>query len=407
MAESRGSKVNPNDQGGGEPSPDIETKVNYMQSQICDISSVLQKLTWTLDRLVDKDHDMTDCRSEYSDYRTIDGVSEPGENRHTLRSSDANQSQFCSFDSRTPVHPHIVLDRTPDFNPYRPNYENQNQTRQTVRAKPDTYDGRSSWTDFITQFEIVCRLNNWSSEIKALQLAACLRGSARSVLTDLRPHQLDDYYELKFVLQTRFEPKNQTEMYRAELNSRYRKRDESLPELAQDIKRLARLAYPTAPCEVRDTLAYKCFRDALHDQDMEWAICQSASENIDEALNLALKFEAFKMSRNRKYTNTPHLRHQQEICDQSYQDLYVIGENSRTNVSRSEKETKKCFYCGKPGHFKNKCKKRLYDIQSGKLNTSSQRMYDRSNFAERSETSEIIRVRDCANGPLNDQRLSL
>lgn len=99
-----------------------------------------------------------------------------------------------------------------------------------------------------------------------------MRGTARSVLTDIRPHQLDDYYELKFVLQTRFGPKNQTEMYRAEMNSRYRSRDERLSELAQDIKRLARLAYPTAPCEVSDTLAYKCFRNALHDQDMEWAI---------------------------------------------------------------------------------------------------------------------------------------
>lgn len=177
---------------------------------------------------------------------------------HTLP-NDVDQSHFRSFDSRTQTHSNNVCVDRPNFQ-FRSNSENQPQaqtkTRQTVIAKPDTYDGRSSWTDFITQFEIVCRLNNWSSEIKALQLAACLRGTARSVLTDLRPHQLDDYYELKFVLQTRFEPKNQTKMYRAEMNSRYQRRDESISELAQDIKRLARLAYPTAPCEVRDTLAY-------------------------------------------------------------------------------------------------------------------------------------------------------
>jgi hypothetical protein len=51
---------------------DIETKVNTLQSQIYDISSVLPNLTRTLDRLADKDRDMNDTRSEYSDYRTVD-----------------------------------------------------------------------------------------------------------------------------------------------------------------------------------------------------------------------------------------------------------------------------------------------------------------------------------------------
>lgn len=362
MSESRGSNLNPNDQGGGEPSPDIETKVNTLQSQISDISTVLEKLTRTLDRFVNKDRDMTDCRGEFSDYRTIVRVSENDVNMHTL-TNDADQSHIRSFDARTQTHSNNVCVYRPIFQFRSKNQaQSQTQTRQTTVAKPDTYDGRSSWTDFITQFEIVCRLNNWSSEIKALQLAACLRGTARSVLTDLRPHQLDDYYELKFVLQTRFEPKNQTEMSRAEMNSRYQRKDESLSELAQYIKRLARLDYPTAPCEVGDTLAYNCFRYAFHDQDMEWAICQWASENIDEALNLALKYEAFKMSRNRKYTNAQNLRYQQEICDHSSQDLYVIGENSKTSVSRSDpsnqrNDVKKCFYCGKPGHFQNKCRK--------------------------------------------------
>lgn len=139
-------------------------------------------------------------------------------NMHTLP-NDADQLHFRSFDSRTQTHSNnLCVDRL-NFQ-FRSNIENQaqsqSQTRQTVVAKPDTY--------------------NWSSEIKALQLAASLRGSARSVLsvlTDLRPHQLEDYYELKFVFQTRFEPKNQTEMYRAKLNDRYRRRDESPSELAQ------------------------------------------------------------------------------------------------------------------------------------------------------------------------------
>jgi hypothetical protein len=141
-------------------------------------------------------------------------------------------------------------------------------------------------------------------------------------------------------------------MHRAEMNSRYRRRDESLSELAQDIKRLARLANPTTPCEVRDTLAYKCFSDALHDQAIKWAICQCTSENIDEALNLVLKYEAFKMSRKRKYASTQYVQQQREVCDHGSQVLYAIDEHSQTHVSQSDRnDAKKCFDCGKPGHF--------------------------------------------------------
>jgi hypothetical protein len=90
-------------------------------------------------------------------------------------------------------------------------------------------------------------------------------------------------------------------MYRAQMNARIR----TNTDLAQDVKRLVRLAYPTAPSEVRGSLEYRCFRDALNDHEMEWTVCQSSSECIEEALNLALKYEAFQMSRHRKSTRQP------------------------------------------------------------------------------------------------------
>jgi hypothetical protein len=45
----------------------------------------------------------------------------------------------------------------------------------------------------------------------------------------------------------------------SQIDARIRKKGETLPELAQDIKRLVRLAYPNAPVEVRDSLAYRSF----------------------------------------------------------------------------------------------------------------------------------------------------
>lgn len=48
---------------------------------------------------------------------------------------------------------------------------------------------------------------------------------------------------------------------------------------------------------------------------MEWAICQCASEIIDEALNIALKYETFKMSRNTQILN---------ICDTSKRFVTIV-----------------------------------------------------------------------------------
>ena len=76
------------------------------------------------------------------------------------------------------------------------------------------------------------------------------------------------------ILTKRFEPQNQCGIYKAQLNERIRKREEGLLELAQDIKRLTRMAYPSAFIDVRDILSKDSFVEALNDADMELFICQ-------------------------------------------------------------------------------------------------------------------------------------
>jgi hypothetical protein len=90
-----------------------------------------------------------------------------------------------------------------------------------------------------------------------------------------------------------------------QVDARIRKRGESLPALAQDVKRLIRLAHPSAPVEIHDKLSYRAFRNALNDHDLEWAMVQSNIESIDEALHLTLKYEAYNMSKRK-----PSLRYQ-------------------------------------------------------------------------------------------------
>ena len=108
------------------------------------------------------------------------------------------------------------------------------------RIRPSPYDGVSSWDDYRAQFELVAELNRWDNCTKAIYLAASLQGSARATLGDLDPRKRKDFSALIEALESRFGSKHQTEMYRAQLRCRTRKRDETLPQLAQAIQRLTR-----------------------------------------------------------------------------------------------------------------------------------------------------------------------
>ena len=172
------------------------------------------------------------------------------------------------------------------------------------QTKAHSYDGKNSWNDYMVHFETVANLNNWSGKIKAMKLIACMQDAALSTLGDINTNSPPSYEDLVSTLSKRFEPKNQMELHRSQMDARVRKKGESLPELVQDIKRLVRLAYPNAQQDVRDSLAYRTFRDALNDRDLAFGLCQGNVDTIDEALNLALKYEAFNQSYRK-----PALRH--------------------------------------------------------------------------------------------------
>ena len=127
--------------------------------------------------------------------------------------------------------------------------------RRRKQKKVANYDGKTSWEDYHVQFELVAALNGWDEETKALELATSLRGTAQSTLADLDPDKRTDYQSLVSALSARFEPENQADMYLAEIRTRTRLKSETLPELGQVMKRLARYALPSAPSSVRQWLA--------------------------------------------------------------------------------------------------------------------------------------------------------
>ena len=195
------------------------------------------------------------------------------------------QSDQFETTERYPVHP----ERARQFDTQIPTAAGGGKPN----IKPATYDGLSSWQDYKSHFDACAMLGKWSELEKGLYLAVSLRGQAQGVLGNLSGEELHNYDELVKTLSERFAPPNQTELYRAQLRERTKKATESLPELGQSIRRLTNLAYPTAPFDVRETLAKEQFLDALSDSDMRLRIKQARPRDLNEAIRHAVELEAY------------------------------------------------------------------------------------------------------------------
>ncbi|KAJ8038019.1 hypothetical protein HOLleu_18984 [Holothuria leucospilota] len=170
-------------------------------------------------------------------------------------------------------------------------------------TRPPPYDGTGDWHDYAIQFELISELNGWDLITKGMQLATSLRGNALAVLGDLDSHKRRNYESLVDALTRRFGSKNQTELHRVELKNKQRKKGETLPELAQSVRRLSKLAYPDAKNDLQETLARDHFIDALADSDLRWGIYQSRPRCLNDAVKTAIEFEAFRKAENQRNIN--------------------------------------------------------------------------------------------------------
>ena len=232
------------------------------------------------------------------------------------------------------------------------------------------YDGKTSWADYLFQFNIVARLNSWDDSQKAMELATSLEGNARAILADLSPDQQLNFEALVGKLTQRFEPEGQLGIYQSQLQSRRRKRSDSIPELIQEISRLVRKAYPAADDQTRSYMAVSSFISALGNQAQELFVYQKDPKNLEEAGRAALSFETFRAARTK---DAPSVRVQQsgnlssdppkwaqdwmtriekmerQLSNWNWKPDKGRGANSESLNSRARRPGS-CFHCGVTGH---------------------------------------------------------
>ncbi|GFX01388.1 transposon Tf2-6 polyprotein [Trichonephila clavipes] len=240
--------------------------------------------------------------------------------------------------------------------------------------KLSTYDGKSSWQVYKTQFSIVADANQWDSQTKACQLAASLRADAADILQTLPETQRLDIDALVNALELRFGEKCVKDYSRLQLKSRQQKVSETLQELATDVERLSHLAFSDCPTEVREVLALQHFIDGVRDPEIQKALRMADLKDLKGALVFAMKFEAAQQA-TRKDRHPIRAVNESDTSNSSVERLerqmrsFLNRVESLMSQKADGKKTLKCWTCGREGHLQRSCRAR----QGAETNSASQK----------------------------------
>ncbi|CAC5406136.1 unnamed protein product [Mytilus coruscus] len=173
----------------------------------------------------------------------------------------------------------------------------------SCKIKSQIFDGSDDLEEYLTQFNLLAELNDWDLKTKALLLASSLSGSARAILNEITDEERHDFECLVNALKNRFGSMNRSEVFRAELQTRVRLKNETLPELAQAIKKLTRRAYPDTTALNMDKLPLDYFIDAIPETDIRLRLREVGPTSINEAENIAVRLEALRIADRQKGRN--------------------------------------------------------------------------------------------------------
>jgi len=159
--------------------------------------------------------------------------------------------------------------------------------------KPPKFDGQSSFETFIAQFSNCAEHHKWNKTQKLAFLCNSLDKEAANILWDYGKDVTDSLPGLMNILETRFGGKAVADEHGIEVQNRRRSKNELLQSLHSDIWRLAALAFPNVPAQMREEITCDHFLGALGDPDFALKIRERHPADLDSALRIALQVEVW------------------------------------------------------------------------------------------------------------------
>ena len=240
-------------------------------------------------------------RSRCSSRRCRDDGSPPSSNDD----EDSSDNDRRRRRDRRPSRPRRRDDSSPDSDDgsghgdsssEADNSTNTSTSPRHYLIKLQKLDGTGSWESWWAHFQNCASYNRWTEHDKLAFMKGALIGNAAQVLWDTDQRMTGSLRKLVATLKSRYSGETQAEKYRAELQFRRRRSQETLSDLHQDIRRLMALAYPRLTAEAREEIACDHFTNALSDPDFALKVKERTPKSLDEALNVALRLEAWRKS---------------------------------------------------------------------------------------------------------------
>ncbi|KAJ8948858.1 hypothetical protein NQ318_013511, partial [Aromia moschata] len=208
------------------------------------------------------------------------------------------------------------------------------------------------------QFEAAAKANGWTPQEMATSLVISLRGQALEILQSIPEEQQNDYDRIVGALEIRYGHKYLRQVYQSQIKSRQQRSNESLQEYEADIERLIHLAYPQAPKEFIEQIGIQTFIDGLVDTEMQQALRLGRHTTISDALVAALEFKAAKEASRSYKSRVRQVKFDecQSLPETMEKIMRALDEIKQSNSP--QKETRRCYNCGKIGHLQRFCRAR-------------------------------------------------
>jgi len=162
--------------------------------------------------------------------------------------------------------------------------------RKEIEAR--RFNGKESVVDYLRQFELTAKRNQWDDSDKASALLCALDGPARSILSEIDDMDDISYTEVKQLLQRRFGPVSHTEVHEQALRDLRLARGQHIRDLSTEVTRLTKLAYPDFDKKARGHLATNALINAIGEKDTIFYIKDKNPTNVEEVCSL---YERYKV----------------------------------------------------------------------------------------------------------------
>ena len=157
---------------------------------------------------------------------------------------------------------------------------------------PDSFNGETSWDEWIYHFGSVSEVNDWNGEQKLKWLKVRMISRAQKAVQHLPVEARGDFERATEALRERFEPESKRSRYEAEFQSRRKKKTEGWADFGEDLKTLADKAYSKLGEEGRERLALNSYLGQIDNPQVAFAV-----SSMDAAISSTLEMESYLVSK--------------------------------------------------------------------------------------------------------------